>query len=405
MANLHTVAELKDSVSGILSGLDLANVSDLLPSFERAASNFLQKADVPEASGIQDITLYSGVTDYLISPTIYGTDLVDIRPQGVNRPSWDFVTKSSQSQFDRTKGYFANGTRAAFEYRNGVPVIRIVSSNVIPQIILDPMTSITGWTAAGTASGLVADGAVYYQSPSSLRFNLTGSGAGTLTKAISSSNLSTYQGVGMVFLAMNVPTVANLTSVTLKIGSDSSNYASVTQTASFLGAWVSNQWQLTNFDLSTAVNTGTPDFTAIDYIQVTFNHTGVETNIRVGDLFISQPSANQILYQSAAIFVPTGSTTASQNITADTDTVILNTPAYNIYLYECALAVLENTSGAAGDAMTERINRKLFGDGNMVKGLYQQFTGNNPSQQLRQLGTYYDNMPNWGWGSRGIGGN
>ena len=349
MANLRTVSELKDSVAGLLSGVDINNVDDLNATLERAVSNVLNKADVPESSGVQNIMLYNGVYDYPIDPTIYGSALIDIAPQGVSRAFWQSTTKTGQQQFDRSTGYLPSGILAAFKYLNGVPVIRITSSQPIAQVVLDSMSETTGWTAGGSTGTIYQDTAVFYQQPASLRFNLTGSSAGTLTKTVTNGDLSSYQGVGVAFLAVYIPDSTTLTSIQLKIGSSASDYSSVTNTEGFLGAWTSNNWLLVDFDMSTANNTGTPDWSAIDYVQITINHTATQTNFRVGDLFICQPSANQIFYQSAAVFKAASGTSWSQNITLSTDTVIFNTPAYTIYLYECALAVLENMSGGMGD--------------------------------------------------------
>lgn len=406
MAVLKTVSEFRDQVSAILSGLNLGSVSDVNGTFERAARTLVQKADIPEASGIQDIVLYSGVFDYECDDTIFGTAITDIRPQGIARPSWDTTTKTTQQQFDRFKNYYPSGTTSTFEYLNGVPIIRIKAPFPDQFSTLDPCTSISTWVASGTASGLTVDTAVYYQSPSSLRFTTT-TGAGILTNNESSpTSLTSFEDVGVAFLAIYMPSGAsNLTSITLKIGSDSTNYNDVTVTVPFIGSFTDNLWQLVAFDFAGASQTGTPDWSAIDYYQVTFNTTGTITNLRVGDLFISQPSPSQILFQSAAIFLPVGSTTALTTITNNTDTIILNNPAYNLYLYEGALAVLENTSGGAGDAMYERINRKLNGDGTDKNiGLYGMFRGDNPSQELRTTSSWYDTNQGGaaGYGNMGL---
>ena len=401
---LKTVAQYKDGVSAILSGINLNSVADLNATLERAARTLVQKADIPEASGVQNITLYSGVYDYECNENIFGTAINDVRPQGINRQPWDSTTKVFGQQFDRYKQYNQRQTVTTFEYQNGTPIIRINTPLPNQNATIDPMTSVSNWVAAGTASGLTQDMAVYYQQPASLRYSVT-VGAGTLTETLSSSvDLSTYEGVGVAFLANYIQSgSANLTSITLKLGSSSGNYSSVTATTPFIGSFTDNLWQLVAFDFSTATNTGTPDWSAIEYIQVTDNATGTITNLRVGDLFISQPTPSQILYQTAAIFLPTGSSTPLTTITASTDTIILNDPAYNIYLYEGALHILENTSGGEGDAMTERINRKLNGDGTDKNiGLYGLFRGDNPSQEIRQTQSYY-NTNFGGWGGYGTG--
>lgn len=389
---LKTVAQLKDSVAGLLSGIDMSNVDNLDGALERAARTVVQKADVPEASGTQNIVLYNGVIDYNCDTKIFGTAINDIRPQGISRSVNDYVYKKPGEQFDRTKKYLYNGTMATFEYVNGVPIIRIIATQTIERVILDMMNSITGWTASGSASTVIQDNAVYYQAPASLRFTLTGSSSGQQTKTLDNSlDLSSYEDVGVAFLAIRIPdgaTATNLTSISLKLGSNSTNYDIVTSTTGFLGSWTAGEWLLVAFDFAVSSSTGTPDWSAIDYVQVGFAHTGTFTNFRIGGLWISQPSPAQILYQSAAIF-KAGTATASTEITADTDTILLNDPAYTIYEYESAMSVLQQSGASEATGMMDTFKKILNGDGNEM-GLYKHFTGDNPSQELRTVGNYYD---------------
>lgn len=398
---LHTVSNLKDSVAGLLSGVDLANVDDVNGCLERAASTLCQKADVPEASGVQNITLYDGVTDYLCDTRIFGTAISDIRPQGVSRSPANMVTKASSDDFDRAKTvYYPSGTMSSFEYQNGVPIIKILYPFRKQKIVIDKMSDTTGWTAAGSASLLAQDLGVFYQEPASLRFTLTGASTGTLTKTINSIDLSAYQGVGVGFLAIEIPdgtTASNLTSIECRIGTDSSNYYVTTETTGFLGAWTAGNWVLVAFDALSSV-TGTPDPTNITYIQARFTTGATITNFRVGGLWISSPTAAQICYQSSAIFLPSGSASTLTTITADTDTIILNEAAYLIYLYEGANSILQNTGAGASDATSIKNNLILDGNGNTDIGLYAHYRGDNPSQELRQTGSWYDN-------SQGYGGN
>lgn len=400
---LKTVSQYKDSVAGILSGIDLNNVSDLNGALERGARVLVQQADIPEASGIQNIVLYGGVYDYACDPRIFGTAINDIRPQGVSRPVSDFVYKRPGEQFDRTKGYLRNGTMATFEYSNGIPIIRIVSKQTQQQIVIDFMNSTSGWSGIGAATSPIQDNAVYYQAPASLRFNLTaGFSSGSLTKNLSSSiDLSSYQGVGVAFLAVRFPEgndFSNFENVSLFLGSDDSNYSTVTVSEGFLGAFTSGDWLLVAFDFSTASLSGTPNWSAIDYVNVNFaNNEVAMINLRVGGLWICQPNPAQILYQSAAIF-KAGSSEATTSITTDADQILLNDPAYNLFLYEGAIAILENVGGAVADSSKISIEKKLYGNGVNDFGLYGKFRGDNPSQELRTVGNYYDDGAGYGYG-------
>lgn len=410
--SLHTVFQLKNSVSGILSGVDLSNVDDLNPSLERAAATLIQKADIPEASGTQNITLYSGVLDYLCDQRIFGTAVNDIRPQGISRSPSNFVTKIGGEDFDRTKNYYyPSGTRSTFQYQNGVPIIRIKAPFPTQQVIIDPMnavgTSPNAWIAAGTASGLTVDATNYYQAPASLRMTVTGLGTGTLTKTLQSPlSMANYQGVGVAFIAIQIPSgtsAAALATLSLKLGSSSANYALVAQSQGFLGAWVSGNWMLVAFDFSAGSAVGTPDWSAIQYVQISAGTLSTITNFRVGGLFMSLPTPAQILYQSAAIFLASGATEPTTSITANTDTIILTDPAYNLFLFESAQAILQNTGAGAGDSTSNKINQILQGvrgrNGALIEsGLYDMYRGDNPSQEIRQTGTYYSTeLPYSGW--------
>lgn len=405
-SQLRTVADLKTAVSGLLGNIDLDNVTDLYGAFQRAANNAIQTAEFPEASGIQNILLYGGVYDYPIDTRLYETSITDIAPQGISRPLWENTTKTNQQTFDRTKGYYSNGTRSTFKFLNGTPIIRIATQGTNPQNVIDNMNEVGNWVAGGSASGLSLNQAYYYQAPASLKFTLTGSSSGTLTETLSNPiDLSTYEGIGVAFLAVYIPDASTLTSISLKLGSDSGNYASVTATQSFIGSFSSNNWQLVAFNFANATNTGTPDWDNIDYTQITFNHTGTQTNFGVGNLFISLPVPFQIFYQSAAIFVPTGSEVASQYISDVTDTILLTTGAYQIYTYECALSVMENTNGSDSGTTYKQFQGTLGLDSarNIVGGLYARYIGNNPSQQIRTAGSYYPQRSNWWWQRGGAG--
>lgn len=391
---MKTVLNLKNSVAAILSGLDISNVDGVNGAFERAARVFTQKAQIPETQGTQNLILYSGVTDYLIDERIFGTSLIDIRPQGISRTAWDFVYKQFPADFDRDKAYIRNGTMATFAYSNGTPIIRVVTSNTIQRIILDPMTSTTGWTYNASVTNVFDDNAVFYQTPASIRFDLVAAGtAGYFEKTLMSPiDLTSYQGNSVAFLAVDIPS-ANITSYELRIGSDSGNYYSMINTVGTLGN-VLNEFMLIAFDLSQATTVGSPDISNIQYVRVIFNYDGTAmTNINMGDLFISRPCPSQILYGSAGFFRV--GDVVSTSITSDNDLIILNDSAYSIYEYECSLSILQQTGGGAGDSTMASLSSILNGararNGMVVQlGLYDLYKGENPADLLRTAGSWYD---------------
>ena len=379
---MNNVGQLRDSVSGLLQGLDLNNVSSLYKALERAARVLVQKVSVPEASDTEAITIYNGVYDYPAPVKIFGGALIDFRPQGNSRNQLDYVYKQPIELFDRIKALLPNGFGLTFEWDKGVPIVRIASPKPTAKASLDTMNDDNGWTAAGSASGLAEDETVYYESPASLRFTLTGSSVGTLTKAINSIDIDSYENVCKGFLAIRTPSITNLTSIAVRVGSSTSAYDEVSATSGFLGAWVINDWLLVAFDFADAVSTGTPDWNAIDYVQVRITHSGTITNFRVGGLWLSLPYPCELLYQTAAIFLRSGA--LSKTITNDDDEIVLNDAAYLLYEYECAVTIAEQGSGGNLDGVALGYKNKLKNE------LYPVYEANNPSGQIREIGNYYD---------------
>lgn len=389
-----TVSNLRDSVSGMLQGLNLNNVTNLYTAFERVARQTCVLLDIPEATLRGNLTLYDGVVDYPAPTDMFASAIVDIRPQGQDRWYGDTVQKQPLAEFDQRKG-FVTSTKTTVEYDKGTGIIRVVSPYPTARIELDAMTATTGWAAAGSASALTADSTVYWQSPSSLRLLLTGASTGTLTKTIPSQDLTAYKSVGVGFLAFRTPDATNTTSIELRIGSSASNYYSVIVTTGFLQGFASNEWQLASFDLSTATTTGTPDVTKITYAQLRIIHGATLTNFYVGDLWISLPTPNTLIYQTSAIFLPTTSTTPINTITDTTDKVLLNDSAYAIYELKCAIDIAQQQGGTLASGVIATLSQELNGvrgyRGVLVQmGLLDSYRADNPSQELRMIGSYYD---------------
>ncbi len=390
-----SIADLRDSVSSQLQGLNLNSVTNLNQTFERAARELSHVVEVQETNGRQAVTIYDGVTEYPAVTDIFGSSLIDFQKQGNARSLVDYTYKLPISNYDRTKAVLQNGTQLAFEYRNGVGIMRISSTFPTPAIELDPLTATTGWTAAGSASGLTLDATVFYQEPGALRFTLTGASTGTLTKTISSQDLTDYRGVGVVFLAFRTPSAANLTSFSIKLGSSSANYYQVSSvTTGFLGAWVANDWLLVALDLATATTVGTPVVTAITYCQISIAHAATLTNFYVGDLFIALPSPCNLLFSTAAFFQVSGGN-ASRTITNNNDSVLLTDEAFALYEVKCALLVASGKGGTLASGLVSTLDQKLNGvrgyRGLLIQpGLLDLYRANNPAQRLRTINNYYD---------------
>lgn len=387
---MKTVADIKQSVAGLVTGTGLDESGDIDGALERSVREMSQQAYVPEASDYRQFMLFDGVFDYLAPDRIFGSSFVDLRPQGVSRAPFDYAYKVPVATFDRTKCVApSTGINVTFEWRKGVPIMRLATFNAIPRAILDPMNSTTGWAASGTASGLALDSTVYYEQPASLRFNVAGAGAGILSKTLSSAvDMSSYQGVGTVFVALRINSdadLANFTSLTMRIGSDSSNYSSVTSAQGFLGAIGSERFLLVAFDLSTVTNTGNPNYSSIKYLYAAVNHTGSMSNVRLGYFFASLPLPYELLFKTAAVFL--SGTNLSSEITNDSDQIVLNGSAYTILEYQYAVMILLQNGADKTTGLCASYIDTLH---NPMRGLYPLYRAENPSQIITTTGNWYE---------------
>lgn len=397
---MKTVADLKTSVSGMLTGISLNTIPGGVEQvFERTARETLVQLDIPEAVARAAMNLYSGVFDYTAPSGMFASGIIDIRPQGKDRSSSNLVEKQFGDQFDREKGFVDQGVKFTVEYDNGTGTLRVVTGLTPPEVVLDAMTDTTGWTVDGAvATSLTTDQAIFWQSPSSLMFQL-GSGIGTLTKTITATDLTLYKSVGMVFLAIYAPSITNLSSITLRLGSSSTKYYEVTATTGFIMPFTAGQFMLVGFDLSTAITApgGTPTITAMNYVQLRVTTTGSITNFHMGELFISLPTPVMLAYNTPNIFLPTASSTPLSTITNSADTVLLNDAAFAIYEIKCAINVASSKGGTLASGLIATLAQTLNGvrgyRGVLIQpGLLDLYRADNPSQELRPGGTYYGGL-------------
>lgn len=386
MSYNRSVGELKDSLGSLLVGVTLDNVTDLNGSLERSARAMAQYIKVPEASGKSNYMIFDGVTDYIPPDTIFGGSVTDFRPIGQPRTYLDDVYKMYVKDFDISKGYFYDGVHLTFDPNNGQPIMRVESARAVARIIIDGMNDTSGWTAGGNASNLAKDTTVYYNQPAALRFTLAAAGsAGYIERTLANTlDLTDYEGVGSVFLAVDSPSASAITSWSIRLGSSPTSYFTVTNTEGFTGPFVADDYQIIQFDLANAIETGNVDIENVDYARITANYDGTAmTNVRVGAFFTSLPIPYQLTNASAAIFNKDG--VLSNAITNDNTLIVLGDAGYTPYQYQCALDILLQNGGSIATGLAQNYSDKLF---NPKDGLYTLFRMDNPSNEIRTVGSY-----------------
>lgn len=392
---LYQVSDLKATISGILTGLNVKNVRDFYGKMQRTATTVLMQGDIPEMSDRYALMLYDGVFDYIPPPTLFGSLIQDVRPQGVSRNRFDIPYKKPLVDFDVAKQRLRNGAMITFEQRGVQQIMRLAQTRAQPKVVIDTMSSIGKWVAGGAASSLTLDQTVYYQFPAAFRFNLSsapGGGLGYIETTFNQVDLTAYQGVGVVFVAVELPTAAAaaaVSSIGVRLGSSNANYWDISNTNGFLGAWISGNYMLVALDLSLSSTNGSVITTAMTYARIYINYTstGSIPNIRVGGIWVSLPTPYEILFETTAIFVPQNSTTTSKLVSSDNDSLTLGDAAYQLYAHELARDIAFGKGGSIASGLIQGIDLILEGNSSKV-GLYNKFRQDNPNQTLRQVGSW-----------------
>src|SRR3990167_8570621 len=153
----YTIANAKDSLSGILHGTNLNKIQDIYGIFARAGRQILLDCDPSETRRVSQIenALYDDVYDYAAPSDLKGKKVIDIRPQ-TNRGLADNLAQNFGKQFDLYKTDYSGKNKFAIEDRSGVKVLRI-AKDLSGSVLLHGMDGIStngAWAGGGGASGL-----------------------------------------------------------------------------------------------------------------------------------------------------------------------------------------------------------------------------------------------------------
>jgi len=256
------------------------------------------------------------------------------------RSKGDSLDGSFMKQFDIKK---AENT-FVIEYVNGVKTLRL-SKELKARTVLSEMDNLTiggTITGSGDVTDLDVDYLDHVSGSASVKFNLSGStGQGIITVDLTAGvDVETLEKLGAMFTWLKFPLASALTSVRLRVGSSSSAYSEQTVTAAHDRAFADDAWMLLRQLLSTSTDTGTPDYTAIKYVQIAINYTAgtARNGVKLDNITMALGEAWEVVYYSDYLFTDSTGTTWKDTPTADTDLIRLDDPQdINAYMYEFML--------------------------------------------------------------------
>jgi len=156
------------------------------------------------------------------------------------------------------------------------------------------------WAGATAISNVSTDNYEGFTWPSSISFDYSGT-SGTLTNStMSSVDLTAFRNRSSLYIDLYLSSVTSITSVSLKWGTDSSNYYTVTSTTNYLGQSLVVGWNRIKFAWSSPTTVGTPTVTSIGYLQMTIAYSvnPSATGFYFQNVFISENVPLTLTYYS-----------------------------------------------------------------------------------------------------------
>lgn len=384
---MRTVASFKADLIRKLHGTSLSKVQSVSDTIAEAARNVLSRLDPQETIRVQTIenALFDDVHSYTAPSDLKGDKVIDLQPQTGRVKSQNF-TKVMIEEFSRNK----NLRDFNILYKNGTKFLRIKEDVKTDKVVLSEVNSTTGWTVGDSGTNLTLDSLNFITGSKSLNFDIDTSSTTAYIEnsTLTAVDLSAFDEQASAFVWVYIPDASKVTNFIGRLGSSGSDYYSRTITTTHDAQTFSNGWNLLRFDFDGATETGTVDWSAIDYFRLTITHdqTG-DTDFRIDSITVGIGELYEIVYYSDAIFKGTDGSYKTVT-TLDTDVIQLEVDAYNVMLYECAYLLSQELQGENGAFDESYFDKMLNGDGRKV-GLYRRYHMSYPSQNKKARSQYY----------------
>jgi hypothetical protein len=387
------VATFKDNLTGMIHSGTLNKVRNVEMAMHRAANTLLSKIDPIDTMRIAALSnsIHDDVYNYSL-PSDY-KKIIDLIPQN-RRGSYDVASRGLAEAFDLRKGL--ESKKVSIEGSEGTKIIRINWRSRAPKTLneANTLTANGAWAIVGTASGLKVDTIDYVSGSGSLRFDVAITGDGIQNSSMTAVDLTDEDEVGDLFVWVKIPTaanLANLTSIALIWGNDlTANYwTGVAQTVQADGSAFKVGWNEIKVPWSTATETGTVLPASIDSLKLTLTIAGAISNIQVDNIACSLGRNFDIKYYSKFLIKNAAGTWISTS-TADSDTVVLDDDAIQIYLLESLKAVAHQIEATDSVSDVNYSNLEL-------ETLYKKYKKEYPSQSLKPIGSYGSNPSRGRW--------
>lgn len=380
----YSITTANADLAAALHGTNLNKIQNLRGLHNRVARELL--ADIDPAETVRKVLtttpLFNQVWDYACPADLKGNRIIDISPQYYRIPG-QLISQAYNQDFDMSKNLPEVASDFTILWNNQVKTIRINDTTLPQGIVLDACDSIDDWTANSTASNLTIDNVNYAAGAGSLSFGVT-TGTGSISKTLPSQlDMSDQLNQASLFYYLYLPTGSALTSTAIRWGSSASNYYTRTLTTTNEGNSFATGWNLIRADWLGATVVGSPDVTAIDYVDILVTVTSNQTGIKVDNIVSNMGLYRTVEYYSKYLFRDNTTGAFQETVTDESNLINLDTESYNLYFNLLGFLAVQQVQGISA----VNFDNNFFGQ-EYVKGKTR-YTSLNKSQVQKPRIQYY----------------
>jgi len=329
-------------------------------------------------------SVVTGKYDYILPADFSGKRIIDIPSISARRlGSLEII---SAVEFD-TRPRFGS---IAFKNYNGIKLLKLYASNQSSMSLVSQLSSLTAdggtWVLSGDGSNVRVDTNNYPYINPVIAFDVAATGlttAGIKNTALTSFDISKFiSSDGMAKLNVYLNSALTVNSITLKLGSDSSNYYSITVTKQFDGSDFVAGDNTLYFRGFTA--TGSPVATAIVFGEIILNISSghaVATDFAVSGLSLLRGIPTPIIYYSTYNWVANDNLTYKLDATSPLDYLIADTDDVDLHINEAVICAMRELGFPQSTILAEE-NRQAI----KIK----EYIADNPSDVLTYTTIYQD---------------
>ena len=317
------------------------------------------KRKVPIYGGLaKNLSIYYCPADVLVPSDLYSND-------GLRRYKY-----MPPAQFYRQTLY----DKFTIEYVNGVRFLVIRHSIDESALILDEMSSTTGFTQTNIT--LAENDQNYLSGSNALSGTLSGASANILKTLESAQDITDYAR-GVAIVPLYLTDEDDFVSASLQLLTSSGNYFQVATTQDSIGDNTIDGWNLLRFDLASRTSVGSPNIASITQFRLTITTTLGTQKVIVDRITLQKSALFYFEYYSNYGFID-GATGGWKDEPEDgsNDYINLNRDSAGILHYEVAKLVLQ---GAKFDRTDSQIAKRFKEE---LDNKYDQYFLRHPSSEM-----------------------